>query len=72
MEPRPILEIERLVIFAILMENGEGILSKAPDYIMEKWGQTQMKLSFEYIFALLDGENQAKFRAWQKEWRGVL
>jgi hypothetical protein len=31
------LKLTRLVVFAILMENGEGISGKAPRYITEKW-----------------------------------
>lgn len=30
-------QLEALVIFAIFMQNGEGILSKAPRYIEEKY-----------------------------------
>lgn len=30
-------QLENIVTFCILMENGEGILSKAPSYIQEKF-----------------------------------
>ena len=61
-------KIERLVVFAIFMENGEGITSKAPRYISEKWRLSQANASDESIIAGLDDYNQAKFREWQRRW----
>ena len=60
--------IERLVVFSIFMENGEGIVGKAPDYIMEKWELANASVSDEYIIAGLDLMNQAKYRQWLKTW----
>lgn len=60
--------IERLVVFSIFMENAEGIVGKAPDYIMEKWALSQAKVSDEFVIAGLDQMNQAKFREWQRTW----
>ena len=65
-------QTERLVVFSIFMENGEGIRGKAPHYIMEKWRVAQLKLSDEYIIANLDIQNQAKFREWQRRWRKLI
>jgi len=61
--------LERLVVFTIFMENGGGIVDKAPDYIMEKWRLVNANVSDEYIIAGLDQMNQAKFRQWQKVWK---
>ncbi len=61
--------IERLVVFSIFMENGRGIVGKAPEYIMEKWGLAQAHVNDEYIIAGLDQANQAKYREWQRVWK---
>lgn len=63
-------KIERLVVFSIFMENGRGIVGKAPDYIQEKWEVANMDTSDEFILAHLDQINQAKFREWQRIWGG--
>ncbi len=65
-------QIERLVVFAIFMENGQGIVGKAPDYIAEKWQVANLNVSDEYIIAHLDGLNQIKFRKWQRIWRKLI
>jgi len=61
--------LNKLVVFSIFMENGEGIVGKAPDYIMEKWKLVNMDISDEYIVAGLDGFNQAKYNEWLQTWR---
>jgi len=58
--------IEGLVVFAILMENGDGIVDKSPEYIMEKY---QMSLILEDPKKLLDPGNLRKFEAWLKKWK---
>jgi hypothetical protein len=60
--------VERLVVFAIFMENGEGIVGKAPDYIMEKWSLVSAGVSDEFVIAGLDMMNQAKFKEWLRVW----
>ena len=61
--------IDRLVVFSIFMENGNGITGKAPDYIMEKWDRVNADISDEFIVAGLDDMNQLKYREWQRLWR---
>ena len=58
-------EIKGLVAFSILMENGNGILDKAPDYIMEKY---KMCMNIPDPFQLLDLTNQSKFNQYMKTW----
>ena len=38
LDPKDIL-IKNLVAFCILMQNGEGIVSKSPEYILEKFNK---------------------------------
>ena len=57
------LEMRRALVFAILMQ---GIESKSPDYMMEKWAAVQLDLHPEL---LLDSINLARFRNWKKTWR---
>ena len=54
------------VCFAVLMQNGEGILSKAPSYIEEK--QRMLTMGF-YAFGELDSRNQDIVRRWCNRWR---
>lgn len=60
--------LKRLVAFAVLMEKGQGILVKSPDYILEKWSLTQ-KSPTHYLTQLMDMENQAKYREYLKRWK---
>ncbi len=61
------MEIRQAVVFAILMENNNGILGKAPSYITEKLDSASMMESPEQ---LLDSSNLAKFKRWTKIWGG--
>lgn len=63
------MELEQLVAFCVLMENGVGIVGKAPDYLMEKYRACSRRDSRELLLGLLDCENQAKFREYMKNWR---
>jgi len=59
------MELEQTVAFAILMENGEGILGKSPKYILEKF-----RGCFDYPKPekLLDVNNLQKFNNWKIRW----
>ena len=57
------VEMRRALVFAILMQ---GIESTSPDYMMEKWAVVHYENHPEY---LLDSNNMAKFKSWQKSWR---
>ena len=63
------MKLEQLVAFCVLMEKGEGIISKAPSYLMEKWKPCGMRDSRNDLLALMDAENAAKFRQYVKTWR---
>ena len=61
--------VKRLVIFATLMENGEGIISKSPGYIAEKYiSIVKPELSEIYARGYLDDINQSKYDRWLKIW----
>lgn len=59
----------QIVIFAILMENNEGIIGKAPSYIREKFNYCMLKTKPEYLEAILDTPNRAKLQLWRDIWR---
>lgn len=56
------LEIRRALTFAILMQ---GIMSKSPDYILEKWSIAKELGDPEM---LLDPANLALFKKWIVYW----
>jgi len=56
---------ERMVVFAILMENNQGIVGKSPDYIEEKYNAA---IYAPYPERLLDLVNRRKFQRWQERW----
>jgi len=62
------IQIEQLVAFCVFMENGEGIQSKAPDYIWEKFRFCLDTVEIEYLEGQLDNSNKAKFQQWQNTW----
>jgi len=61
------MDVFRLVAFAILMQGNGGILTKHPDYILEKWQACQVRDEAE-LLSLLDPSNQAMFKAWKAKW----
>jgi hypothetical protein len=61
------MDVRKLVVFAILMENNDGILGKHPFYVLEKW-EAINKASIESLLGLLDYENQLKYNEWKRKW----
>ena len=59
------IKLKQLVVFAILMENNNGILEKSPSYILEKYDTTYGNLMPEQ---LLDQKNLAKYKTYLKRW----
>lgn len=57
--------IDQLVCFAILMQNREGIISKAPDYVMEKYYAC---IGTPEPEGLLDPKNLKKFLEYKNRW----
>jgi hypothetical protein len=64
------LTLTRLVVFSILMENGEGIMAKSPSYIMEKWQSVNICDSVDSLLGLLDQRNHHKYVNWLVTWGG--
>lgn len=62
------MKVEQLVRFAILMENGQGIVDKSPDYILEKFEVSQTLSDIELLKGGLDMANRAKFERWLNKW----
>jgi len=60
-------DLKRLVVFCILMETHQGIVGKAPTYIIEKWNAVNITAP-EHLEALLDKNNKEKYREWLKTW----
>jgi len=50
----------KAVCFAILMENNDGIMSKSPSYILEKFQSACPEI--------LDAHNKRKLVRWAREW----
>ena len=60
------MNLRQAIVFAILMENGGGIISKAPNYIKEKLKSCENLNEPE---VLLDSQNHEKFIGWQNIWK---
>jgi len=58
--------IRRLVIFSTLMEANDGIINKAPFYILEKFRAVLFGIYPENI---LDEHNRRIYNEWMKRWR---
>ena len=59
------MNLRQALVFAILMEGGIGIMTKAPDYLKEKLNSCE---SMEEPETLLDPVNLRKFRLWRERW----
>ena len=59
------MNLRQAIVFAILMENNEGIIGKPQSYIEEKLKSVEMMDEPEN---LLDVFNMGKFVEWQKKW----
>ncbi len=57
-----------LVVFAILMESRDGIVSKSPHDIAAAWQACARCRSVEQLTSLLDHEGRAKFQRWRGRW----
>jgi len=60
--------IDQLVTFAILMQAGEGILDKAPHYIIEKFDSCMSFNDPQFLEGLLDSPNLYKLKQWRQRW----
>lgn len=57
----------RLTAFVVMMQHGEGIRSKAPIYIANKFLQC-MGLPEEFLEHGMDDENKQRFKEWKERW----
>ena len=57
--------LKGVVVFAVLMENNEGIIGKSPRYIMEKLNAA---LGMNNPEGLLDSNNMQLFEDWVSMW----
>ena len=62
------LEVDKAAAFSILMAHGEGISSKSPDYMMEKWRSVQQCRDQMEVVSLLDVFGQSVFFKWRDLW----
>jgi len=60
--------VQQLVTFAILMENGAGIVNKSPDYILEKFNTALFCGDNQLLRGMLDMTNAVKFNQWLNRW----
>ncbi len=55
-----------LICWLVLMENGQGLINKSPNYIKEK---TRMWRAGYNAFGYLDIHNMRKVVEWHKAWK---
>ena len=60
---------KQLVVFSIMMQKGEGIMSKAPSYITEKM---EKAFKYEHPENFLDSEGTKIFEDYTKHWEGYI
>ena len=63
------MKLEQLVAFCVLMEGHDGIVTKAPSYIFEKWKSCSERNSRDEFLGLMDSTNAAKYRDYITAWR---
>lgn len=59
------MNLKQAVVFAILMENNDGVIGKHPSYIQEKLTTTE---SFNQCYRILDRPNSQKLLKWLRKW----
>lgn len=59
--------VKRLVAFSILMENRGGVVTKSPDYVVEKY-VTAMALSVDLLHQMHDQVNKRKYFKYLEMW----
>ncbi len=64
----PDIEALRLAAFATMMQHGDGLMAKAPDYMLKKWGQISRCATAEQMMGLMDDENLERFAHWAYAW----
>lgn len=62
------ITLRKLVAFAVLMESGDGIRTKSPDYIAEKW-HLATESPDDLLPTLMDVLNRAKYYDYLRTWK---
>ena len=60
------VELLGVVSFCVLMQNRDGIMSKAPSYISKKY---EFIKQVPYMWDALDDSNRRKVFEWGKHWK---
>ena len=63
------VNLKNIVAFCVLMENGDGIVDKAPSYILEKFNRYIGGENEDEWKWGLDTKNQLKLDLWAVRWR---
>ena len=66
MDQKTEVKLFSLVSFCTLMQHGQGIMGKDPDYILEKAALMKAPI---YLFSALDEDNSTKVIEWGKRFR---
>jgi len=61
-------DLLRLVAFLALMQSGEGLIDKSPDYILEKFSTVALNRGNPDPAWALDATNRAIGQAWVDRW----
>ena len=59
------MSIGQLLVFAVLMQSGKGILGVAPSYLMDKYLEVRQYDNPEF---LLDSTNKTIYDEWLDKW----
>lgn len=62
------MTIQQLIKFCVLMENGNGIIDKSPDYVLEKFERCKMENDPDLLLSGLDSINRMKVLNWLMKW----
>jgi len=60
--------LKQLVTFAILMEEGGGIVKKAPDCVLGKYDAVMSCKSDYELVSLLNAGHNKKYKKWLDKW----
>ena len=65
--PTENIKLLNIVAFALLMENGEGLMSKSPNYVLEKFNKYALSDEIAFMWGL-DHANSQRLRLWADKW----
>ena len=62
------LGVRRLAAFVVLMQHGDGIMSKAPTYMLEKFFR-YMQEPYEFMTQGMDTPSKELYLRWLARWK---